>query len=120
MKVYRRDLKLLSRTLRNDLTDAEKVLWQKLRGKQLRGLQFYRQKPLLDYIVDFYCPRAKLVIELDGSHHLDELSAASDLIRDERLLSIGLEVLRFDNLQVLQEIDAVLVVIDREIQRRRN
>ena len=53
------------------MTDAERMLWQRLRRKQIHGLQFYRQKPLLSYIVDFYCPQAALVIELDGSQHLE-------------------------------------------------
>ena len=53
------------------MTDAERTLWQRLRRRQIHGLQFYRQKPLLNYIVDFYCPQAALVIELDGSQHLE-------------------------------------------------
>lgn len=118
MKPYRADLKQPSRGLRSNLTDAERLIWRRLRGRQLHGLQFYRQKPLLDYIVDFYCPRAKLVVEIDGSQHLEEVAAANDSIRDHRLSSIGLKVLRFNNLQVMQEIENVLVVIDIEIQRR--
>lgn len=118
MKPYRADLKQPSRDLRSRLTEAERLIWRRLRGRQLHGLQFYRQKPLLDYIVDFYCPRAKLVVEIDGSQHLEEVAAANDSIRDDRLASIGLKVLRFSNLQVMQEIESVLAVIDIEIQRR--
>jgi very-short-patch-repair endonuclease len=117
MKPYRRDLKLLSRKLRSDSTDAERVLWQKLRSRQMRGLQFYRQKPLLDYIVDFYCPRARLVVEIDGMQHLEVANVERDAIRDNQLVSIGLKVLRFSNLQVLQETEAALAAIDLAIQR---
>lgn len=55
--------------LRNNMTEAEKLVWARLRGKQILGLQFYRQKPILNFIVDFYCPAANLVIECDGSQH---------------------------------------------------
>ncbi|MDB6061453.1 MAG: hypothetical protein JWM78_1556 [Verrucomicrobiaceae bacterium] len=112
MKPYRNDLKLLARNLRRTMTEAEQLLWRRLRHKQLRGMQFYRQKPLLDFIVDFYCPQAKLVIELDGSQHLDSEHVVKDQIRDSRLTSLELNVLRFDNRQVVLEIDAVLTVIE--------
>jgi very-short-patch-repair endonuclease len=71
MEPYRKDLKPLARTLRSRMTDAEQRLWHRIRRKQIRGVQFYRQKPLLAYIVDFYCPAAKLVLELDGSQHAE-------------------------------------------------
>jgi very-short-patch-repair endonuclease len=66
MKPFRQRLKKSARQLRSNLTDAEQALWKKLRRKQIQGVQFYRQKPLLDFIVDFYCSKAQLVIELDG------------------------------------------------------
>jgi len=113
MKPYRRDLKPLARKLRGNMTDAENLLWQRLREKQLFGLQFYRQKPMLDFIVDFYCPGVRLVIELDGSQHREMTNAANDNERDARLAAIGVTVLRFDNLQVLQETEAVLMEIYR-------
>jgi len=113
MKPYRRDLKLLSRNLRHKMTNAEQMLWKRLRGRQVYGLHFYRQKPLLDFIVDFYCPRAKLVVELDGSQHLTEAGAANDRNRDEKLRALGLRVLRFDNRQVLIEMDSVMASIEQ-------
>jgi very-short-patch-repair endonuclease len=67
------------------MTDAEQHLWQRLRNRQLCGVQFYRQKPLLSFIVDFYCPRAKLVIELDGAQHLEAEHRIKDAVRDEEL-----------------------------------
>ena len=72
MQPYNKSLKLPSRNLRSNMTDAEQWLWQRLRRKQILGLQFYRQKPILNFIVDFYCSAAKLVIECDGGQHYTE------------------------------------------------
>jgi very-short-patch-repair endonuclease len=66
---YNANLKSTARKLRQNLTDSESALWTQLRAKQPAGIQFYRQKPLGPYIVDFYAPQAKLVIEIDGSQH---------------------------------------------------
>jgi very-short-patch-repair endonuclease len=63
---YNANLKDKARQLRKDLTDSEKALWSRLRNKQLLGIQFYRQKPIGEYIVDFFAPRAKLVVEVDA------------------------------------------------------
>jgi len=76
--------------------------------KQLKGYQCYRQKPIGDYIVDFFCPRAKLVIEVDGSHHLVGEKIEYDRIRADYLSSLGLRVLRFTNTDVLTQIDGVI------------
>jgi very-short-patch-repair endonuclease len=65
-------LKKYSQRLRKDVTDAEKLLWSKMRGKQLKGFQVYRQKPIGRFVVDLYCPKAHLVIELDGEQHYSE------------------------------------------------
>ena len=83
--------------------------------KQLKGYQFYRQKPIGDYIVDFFCPGAKLVIEIDGSHHLVGETIEYDRIRDDYLSSLGLRVLRFTNTDVLTDIDTVVDSIRGEI-----
>jgi very-short-patch-repair endonuclease len=115
MQPYQNRLKPLARTLRSNMTEAEQHLWARLRRKQMQGLQFYRQKPLLQYIVDFYCPSARLVIELDGSQHFDEKNQAADAVRTAELRALGLTVLRFDNRQVLKETHAVLDVIHRHI-----
>ena len=112
MQLYNQKLIINSRTLRSGMTDAEYVLWKRIRHKQVRDLQFYRQKPLLAFIVDFYCPKAKLVIELDGSQHFEETHRAADAERDAALVGLGLRVLRFDNRQVLTEIESVMAVID--------
>jgi len=103
MKPYNKNLKQASRDLRNNMTDAEKLLWSRVRNKQILGLQFYRQKPLLNFIVDFYCPSTNLVVECDGSQHYINEGLEADRIRDEPLAQLGLKVLRFDNRQVLGE-----------------
>ena len=69
---YNKDLKPFARELRKNMTDAELHLWNRVRRKQINGYQFYRQKNIGSYIVDFYCPAAKLIIELDGSQHYTE------------------------------------------------
>ena len=108
MQPYNKNLKQPSRDLRNNMTDAEQMLWQRLRRKQILGLQFYRQKPILNYIVDFYCPSANLVIECDGGQHYTEDGRLADQIRDQVLSELGLVVLRFSNRQILTETDAVV------------
>ena len=100
------------------MTDAEQHLWFRLRNKQLGGVHFYRQKPLLSFIVDFYCPRAKLVIELDGAQHLEAEHQIKDAARDEELNKLGIKVLRFDDRQVLTETEAVVTVIYAEVEAR--
>ena len=108
MQLYNKNLKQPSRDLRNNMTDAEQLLWQRLRRKQILGLQFYRQKPILNFIVDFYCPAANLVIECDGGQHYTEDGRLADQIRDQVLSELGLVVLRFSNRQILTETDAVV------------
>ncbi|PJC04647.1 MAG: hypothetical protein CO070_03875 [Gallionellales bacterium CG_4_9_14_0_8_um_filter_55_61] len=118
MERYNQTLKENSCALRTNMTDAEKMLWHYLRRKQMQGLQFYRQKPLLAFIVDFYCPAVKLVIELDGSQHFETEHQTKDQARDAALTGLGLCVLRFDNRQVLLETNAVLEMIARMVKGR--
>jgi very-short-patch-repair endonuclease len=115
MEKYRCQLKEPARTLRKNMTVAEHALWEKVRRQQIQGLRFYRQKPLLSFIVDFYCPKAKLVIELDGGQHFKPDYQIKDQVRDDQLAALGLRVLRFNNRQVLKEMDAVMEVIWREV-----
>ena len=118
MQHYNKNLKLPSRDLRNNMTDAEQWLWQRLRRKQILGLQFYRQKPILNFIVDFYCSAAKLVIECDGGQHYTEEGSSADQIRDQALSELGLVVLRFSNRQILTEIDGVVEKIYCVVEQR--
>ena len=116
MLPYNGNLKQYSRQLRKNMTDAERHLWAKIRMKQLKGYQFYRQKPIGDYIVDFFCPRAKLVIEVDGSQHLYDETIEYDRIRDDYLSSLGLRILRFTNTDVLTHIERVVESIIENIE----
>jgi very-short-patch-repair endonuclease len=108
MLVYNKSLKQISRTLRRNMTDAEMMLWSKLRGKQLKGSQFYRQKIIGDYIADFYCPKSKLVIEVDGGQHYSAEGREKDKKRDIYMTRVGISVLRFSDREVLENLDAVL------------
>ena len=118
MLKYNRKIKQTARRLRIEMTDSERKLWYRLRRKQIRDVQFYRQKPIGNYIVDFYAPQAKLVVEVDGSQHMDEKGIQKDKQRDAYLKSQGLEVLRFDNLQVLRKLEAVLEIIFLAVRKR--
>jgi len=115
---YKVNLKHNARRLRKEMTDSEKKLWSRLRGKQIMDTQFYRQKPLGNYIVDFYAPKAKIVIEVDGSQHMEEDARQKDVLRDKYLKNQNLSILRFNNLQVLQELDSVVEVIYQEVKGR--
>jgi very-short-patch-repair endonuclease len=115
MLPYNENLKQSARQLRNNMTDAERYLWSKLRARQLEKCWFYRQKPIGDYIVDFFCPKAKLVIEVDGGQHFSGETKEYDRIRDDYIKSLGLKVLRFSNSEVLKNIEGVVERIASEI-----
>ena len=113
MLPYNKKLKQYSRELRKNMTDAERFLWSKIRMKQLNDYQFYRQRIVGDYIVDFFCYSARLVIEVDGGQHYSKKGAETDKIRDDYLRYLGLKVLRFTDTDVLKNIDGV---VDRIIE----
>ena len=118
MLEYRTILKVTSRELRSNMTAAERILWSRIRKKQLHGVQFYRQKPIGPYIVDFYAPAAKIVIEVDGSQHADPDHYVKDKERDRCLAEAGLLVMRFDNAEVLHETESVVERIFEVILNR--
>jgi very-short-patch-repair endonuclease len=95
-----------ARELRKDQTDAEALLWSRLRNRQLSGLKFRRQRPVADYIADFACLEIGLVIELDGGQHVEQ--AGYDARREDVMRSEGFQTVRFWNHQVLNETDAVM------------
>jgi len=108
MLQYGRHLKKYSRRLRKEMTEAERVLWSRIRGRQLKGLQVYQQKPIGRFVVDFYCPKAKLVIELDGGQHYTEELRAKDETRDRYMMTQGLKTLRFSDKEVFENLTGVL------------
>jgi len=112
MKIqYNSKLKEEARELHNNSTLSEVLLWNKLKRKQMLGYQFYRQKPIGNYIVDFFSYKLKLVIEIDGQSHDDHVFQY-DKNRQKYLESIGLTVLRFDDLEVKSDMNNVLRVIE--------
>ena len=94
-------------------TPAEGALWQRLHGRRFRNARFRRQHPIDRFIVDFYCPEAQLVVEVDGAIH--EYTQEEDALRQAFLESLGLRVLRFTNGEVLQHIEGVLERIGEKI-----
>jgi very-short-patch-repair endonuclease len=105
---YNRNLKKFSRELRSNQTEAETFLWLKLRKRQLKNYRFYRQRIICNYIVDFYCPDAQLVIEIDGGQHYSELGMVKDAERDCHLSDLGLTVLRFSARDIFENTEGVL------------
>ena len=118
MHQYNPKIKTTARTLRKNMTDSELKLWSRIRRKQIFGLQFYRQRPIGNYIVDFYCPKAQLVLEVDGLQHMQELAVRKDNYRDSYLKQQGIKVLKFDNLQVLKQLDAVVDKVYQTVASR--
>jgi len=108
MLPFNKDLKNFARGLRINLTDAERLLWEKIRRKQIKDYQFYRQKNIGNFIVDFYCPGAKIIIEIDGGQHNSVEGLKKDRVRDNYLAGLGFTVLRFSDREVLTNVDAVL------------
>ena len=104
--------------LRRSMTKAEAVLWKKLRDRNVFSIKFRRQHPVYNFIVDFYYHEYKLVIEVDGEIHNDEIASRYDLGRTEVLNNFGLKVIRFTNNQILYSLDSVIEKIQREIAKR--
>lgn len=118
MKIYYdHTLKKLSRKLRNQSTLSEILLWKRLRARQILGYQFARQKPIKNYIVDFYCSQLKLIIEIDGCSHNNETVYRRDLQRQKELESLGLKFLRFDDLEIKKNLNSVAIVIEEWIKK---
>lgn len=107
-------LKPLARQMRTEPTLSEKLLWHRLRNKQLLSFKFRRQQVIDRFIVDFYCREAKLIIEVDGEIH--NYTQEEDAIRQEFLESLGLRVVQFKNEDVLLRIEGVLEEIVRWLQ----
>jgi len=117
MKVhYNPKLKELARNLRKNSPLSEVLLWQRLKKKQILGCDFHRQKPIDEFIVDFFCAQLGLIIEIDGDTHWDKL--AQDVNRQKRLESLGFHLLRFSDAEVKNNIEGVFVKIEEWIRCR--
>ncbi|MDY7395680.1 endonuclease domain-containing protein [Aureibaculum sp. 2210JD6-5] len=112
---YNPKLKEFARELRNNSTKAEIILWQKLKRKQIYGYDFHRQKPLDNYIVDFFCHELMLAIEVDGYSHILFEVQNKDVKKENRLNELGVEVLRFSDYQVLKDTENVMRSIEHFI-----
>ena len=104
-----------ARELRQNLTPAEKYLWKQLRARRFEGYKFRRQHPVGGYIVDFYCHKSSLVIEVDGQNHETKESKMYDDERTKTLEANGLRVIRFSNTGVLTNIESILDCIYKEL-----
>jgi very-short-patch-repair endonuclease len=99
--------------LRKNMTEAELVLWEVLKDKNLCGRKFRRQHSIGYYIADFYCPSEKLIVELDGKHHFTPEGIENDSYRDNHLEEMNIKVLRFENKEVLSNLTSVLKSIKK-------
>ena len=121
MKDYTHNSKTLEpnrKELRNALTPTEAFLWTQLKKEQLSGIKFRRQYSVGPYILDFFCPEARLAVELDGAPHFNVIANEPDAKRDRYLEEQGIVVLRFENRQVFEDLDWVLGVIRKNFERR--
>ena len=117
MKTFnRKNLKDRRKRLRNNPTQAEAFLWRYLKNSQLEGRKFRRQSSIKNFIVDFYCPEEKLVIELDGDFHFDEKAIKDDGRRSKILAKEGLKVIRYENQEVLLSLEKVLTEIKQNFK----
>ena len=108
--------KASARRMRKAPTEAENLLWERVRNRQAQGLKFRRQHPIDRFIVDFCCPEKKLIVELDGKVHLG--TCEGDEVRQKYLNNLGFNIIRFSNEQVTHSIDAVLTEIGRALKGR--
>ena len=114
---YNRNLKGLARALRGNMTKAESCLWKfVLKGRQMKGYQFRRQRPVLSFIADFMCKELDLIIEVDGITHQYEDVVEKDRKREEELKQAGFHVMRFDDEEVLNHINNVYQEIEEWIE----
>ena len=109
---YNPKLKELAKELRNNATKAEVFLWQKIKRKQFYGYDFHRQKPIDNYIVDFFCNELMLGIEIDGySHQIVEVFE-KDVVKEQKIRSLGISLLRFTDRQIYNDMENVLRAIE--------
>jgi very-short-patch-repair endonuclease len=111
--------KPIRRRLRNSATDAEKVLWSRLKHSQLLGYKFRRQQGIANYVVDFYCPEHKLAIEIDGATHSTPEEMKHDMERQQYIEKFGVNFLRFTNSDVFENLDWVLETIVERLAKHK-
>jgi very-short-patch-repair endonuclease len=118
MRIHNRpEFKYFRKKLRNNSTSAEAVLWIQLKHKQLQGGKFRRQHSIGNFIVDFYWPEEKLVIELDGEDHFWEKGIINDTKKTNYLSNLGIKTIRFENKWIFEDIDHVLTEISSHFKK---
>lgn len=108
-------MKQLARNLRNNSTLSEVLLWEYLKGKKMKGCDFHRQKPVGNYIVDFFCSDLMLAIEIDGISHDEKIN--HDIERQKELENFGIEFLRFNDVDVKKNLEGVVMAIEEWIEK---
>ncbi len=106
----------LRRELRKNMPEPEKRLWYHLRSRQIGGFKFRRQHGVGPYIVDFYCPERRFVVEVDGDSHAEEKQIKKDVRRTKYLNSLGVVVVRYTNKEVMQDLEGVLIDIKNKLE----
>ena len=114
---YDKNLKPLAKNMREKMTFSEGKLWNELKNGKMLGYDFDRQRPVGAYIVDFYCKDLQLAIEVDGITHEGEAARQKDELRQQKLETLGVSVLRFDALLVMNDVEAALKAIARRIEK---
>jgi very-short-patch-repair endonuclease len=112
-------LKPIRKSLRNSLSPAEAIFWKNLQRSQVEGMKFRRQHSIGSYVVDFYCPECRLAIEVDGEGHFNSIKAEYDARRTAYLNKLNVQVLRFENRIVFENLQGVLETIRRTLAARR-
>jgi very-short-patch-repair endonuclease len=103
-----KDVTPIRKVLRGRMPKPEMVLWQNIRARKLKGYKFRRQFSIGRYVLDFYCPKIKLGIEIDGESHFTKEAQGNDKIRQEVIENFGVKLLRFTNEEVMKNIDGVI------------
>jgi very-short-patch-repair endonuclease len=115
---YNPKLKQIAKNLRNNSTLSEVLLWQQIKNKQVQRYDFHRQKPIGNYIIDFFCDELLLAIEIDGSSHDEKLD--KDLARQKELEKYGIKFLRFNDADVKNNIEGVVAEIEKWIDKNKS
>ncbi|HJW28862.1 MAG TPA: endonuclease domain-containing protein [Saprospiraceae bacterium] len=107
-----------AKQLRKNMTEAETILWSALRNRKFHGLKFRRQHPLDNYVVDFYCHQFRLVVEVDGRHHGEKVTAFEDQEKTNQLESQGITVIRYTNAEIINHLDYVLNDLQNRLKKQ--
>lgn len=118
MKHNPKRTKKLRRHLRNNMTQSEVMLWDKLKGKQLLGYKIRRQHGIGNYVIDFYCPELRIGIEVDGDSHFTPKGKISDRIKDKLIAKEGIHLIRIINTEIEENLDGVMEYLATEFQKK--